>query len=50
MRTCSDFAKNALVTEFVGYEISREDAMRLRKIRQASHISDLHKPYQYIDG
>mmetsp|Transcript_10796 Transcript_10796/g.31243 ORF Transcript_10796/g.31243 Transcript_10796/m.31243 type:complete len:473 (+) Transcript_10796:278-1696(+) len=44
------FAKNSIITEFVGYIIDRDEAMRLRRERKATHIADIEKPFFYIDG
>ncbi|CDJ67219.1 high mobility group (HMG) box domain-containing protein, putative [Eimeria necatrix] len=44
------FAKGAVITEFVGWLVDREQAEQLRKRRKASHIVAVQKGFLYIDG
>ncbi|OII78193.1 hypothetical protein cand_035220 [Cryptosporidium andersoni] len=44
------FNRNEIITEFVGWVIDRNEALRLRSERKASHICDLIKPSLYLDG
>ncbi|KAH8741558.1 SET domain containing protein [Cryptosporidium ryanae] len=44
------FEKNEIITEFVGWVIDRNEALRLRSEGKATHICDLIKPSLYLDG
>lgn len=47
---CREFPKNSVITEFVGWTIDREDALRLRFLRKASHIVKAFSMQEYIYG
>ncbi|KAL8439242.1 hypothetical protein Efla_005719 [Eimeria flavescens] len=44
------FEKGAIITEFVGWLVDREQAEQLRRRRRASHIVAVQKGFLYIDG
>eukprot|EP00921_Rhytidocystis_pertsovi_P014472 GHVQ01023414.1.p1 GENE.GHVQ01023414.1~~GHVQ01023414.1.p1 ORF type:complete len:839 (+),score=137.58 GHVQ01023414.1:277-2517(+) len=48
--TTRTFNRNEIVTEFVGWTIDREEALRLRQKREASHIVKVWGLQEYIYG
>eukprot|EP00922_Rhytidocystis_sp_ex-Travisia-forbesii_P004906 GHVS01007184.1.p1 GENE.GHVS01007184.1~~GHVS01007184.1.p1 ORF type:complete len:1054 (+),score=215.08 GHVS01007184.1:157-3318(+) len=48
--TTRGFARNSVVTEFVGWSIDRQDALSMRKKRKASHIVKSFGFREYICG